>query len=236
MFEPHSFNFLIQYVWVEAGNFAFLTRAQVLLVLLGGYTLRGLSWENKKGRGDDFYSASCWPSVRTGTSFTSSYIVLTTVCEVGIILIFILQVRRLKTRAVICLQSYSLTWPMSKGQKGRPQCHSDFLPPSSDISFSTSLKGHSRVRPPHPSHCKLRNSMYISASCLYFRFFPHPLRNWSLTWITILISFVRYLFIGEIWRDLTFDFCHLLKITIPGLGQKRRWDSYIQTILFLGFW
>lgn len=139
-----------------------------------------------------------------------------------------------QSSAVNCTRSHIPTWPTSKGQKRRPQHHTDF-PLSPGVLLWISLKRHSRVRPHlYPSHCKFRNSMCMPASHLYFRFLPCPLGNWSLMWISILIPFLRYLFIGEVGKVSTLTFA--ISQGSHFLGWDRGGGACIFRLLFLSLW
>lgn len=180
----------------------------------------------------NFYRASFRPSVEPRTSFTLSYFILSTVCGIGITLILILQVRKLRTRPVLWT-AQGLTSQHDQRPRDRSGDHSTTLTFLLPQAFSFEFPWRDIVESdPHlyPFHCKFRNSMCVPVSRLYFRFLPSPLGNWSSIWISILIPFLRYLFIGEVWKGFNIDLWDLSGITLPGLGQ-RRWGLYIQTFI-----
>lgn len=107
---------------------------------------------------------------------------------------------------------------------------------SSFPAFSFELPWRDTVEP-DPSSTPLTVNSGMAGACLHHlhvRFLPSPLGNRSLTWISILIPFLRYLFIREVWKGLIFDPCHLSGITLPGLGQRRKWGLYIQAVFISG--
>lgn len=86
----------------------------------------------RKGeRMTNFYRASFRPSVEPRTSFTLSHFIFTTTCGIGITLILILQVRTLRTRAVLWT-AQGLTSQHDPRPRDRSGDHSTtptFLPP-----------------------------------------------------------------------------------------------------------